>query len=252
MNLDNLSASYDVFLKSINLSLEFLETPGSNKVGCLLSLSGKAINLAIYEMYVRKDFSGARCQFYTAALENAYLHNNFEKGKYASSYIYDNHRTFCYPVLSDNSKLVRYYTKYKDTFEKTFAGDFGTAIQAVITADDELLAAVITRLEKHVSGKTWEKQLAGCVPAFKGLQTNNYVQLEEGIQELLKKHPKQEHTPAASTLFSLEATTLAKLGVLKGMDVKIDNPLIPAEMLITQETTGCEVFDFLQDLHQTL
>ncbi|MBV8252075.1 MAG: immunity 49 family protein [Chitinophaga sp.] len=252
MKLEQLETSYNRFMESKQMCLDFFPQPGNDKEAILIRLGTTELNLAVYEMYVKKDFSSARCHFYTAALLRAYQHNHFETGGYTSSYIYSTQRSFCFAVLSDNSKLIEYYTKYKDTFDKSFPGNFCTAIQAVITGDNEGLKTAIAKLEKHVQKKTWEKTFAGCVPAFKGLLENNSTLLQTGIRELLTSFPKQDNPAVSQDLFSIEATALAKLGVIKGMTLQIDSPLVPAEMLTTVATTGCDIPDFVKELSMSM
>jgi hypothetical protein len=198
-----------------------------------------------------KQVESAKNSFYKAGIIAAYQHDVYEKGNYTDS-IYLIHRYFCYVILSDSSKLINHYLKYNDNFLKTFQSAFVKAVQAIIKNDDDELFKQIDLLEKYTAKKTWEKDFNGVFIAFKGILQNDKVLVEQGINEILAKHSKQEQPAVVKDYMNIEALTLAKLAYRKGIIVEIDNPLLPKEMIPIQELEKYESYDFLRDLEAAL
>lgn len=188
---------------------------------------------------VNKEFDYAKNTFYRIAGINITLNKLFDTSMFSSS------KVFCYPLLSDNQKLINHYLSYEDNSLKTFTASFAKAIQSCIKNDDIELAKQIDLLLKYTSKKTWEKNFVGCVDAFKGILQNDKLLIDKGINDLIAKHDKQDHPAVVKDFINLEATTIAKLAYKKGFEVQIESPLVPKELIPTKELDHYESYDFL-------
>lgn len=195
---------------------------------------------ACNSIFKEANYLNARNHFYTCAALKEYIHLYYKES------VFTTHRSFCYALLSDNSKIINRYLQYKDDFFQTFGVSFAKALQACIENDDTKLADQINLLEKYVSRKTWEKNYVGSVNSFRGILLRDKSLTEQGINEFLKKHNRQDHPVIVKDFLNIEALTLAKLAYRKGIEVDIKNKLVPKEMIVTKELEKYTTYDFLE------
>jgi hypothetical protein len=199
-----------------------------------------------------KNFNLAKNNFYITSVIILFRHNKYDNGTYTGDNIFTTHYGFCYSLISDSPKLINRYLQYEDTFLDTFGSSFAKAIQACVKGDDDSLQEQIKNLEKHTDKKSIAKNYSGVPIAFKGILQNDKTLVEQGINEILAKHGKQEQPAVVKDYMNIEALTLAKLAYRKGIVIEIDNPLLPKEMIPIQELDKYESYDFLKDIEAAL
>ena len=200
------------------------------------------LNYACYNIYYVKECLTARNNFYQSALIRLFLNN------FCNRSIFMLYRSFCSAIISDSQKLINQYLTYTDDFLDTFGSSFAKAIQAIIKGDDVSLQIQIENLEKHTDKKSIAKNYSGIPVAFKGILQNDKMLVEQGIYEILAKHNKQEHPAVIKDFLNIEALTMAKLSIRKGIIVEIDNPLLPKAMIPIKELERYESYDFLKEI----
>jgi hypothetical protein len=155
---------------------------------------------------------------------------------------------FSFPILSDSHELIERYLGYSRAgYYGAFGTHFSKGLQAILKED-------IPALEKHIDGlkrkskKGPTKQYTGLITSFEGFYNNDQEQIIKGIYEVLKTHTKQHQMPIDKEYINYEATTIAKLAWRKGMEIEIDNPLVPQALLPIKELEHYEGYDFFKEL----
>jgi hypothetical protein len=194
--------------------------------------------LALYSMHIIKDFKGARNYFYKAALCGEYMVKNYDELMDTSIY------KICCAVLSDNIEIMnRYGTLRNKVVNKNFIGYiFNTAIKSVILKDNDELTLQVERF-KIATTKKGAKGFVGMINVFEGIKDKNKVQVEKGLNELIKSHGKRGEFGIAKNYFSFETSAVAKLACLQGIDVEINNSLMPMEIVRIEELPFYEGYE---------
>lgn len=209
------------------------------KERCTRNLEISSIGIAIHSMYVLKDYAKTREYFYKAALCGEYMVRNYDELMDTTIY------KICCAVLSDNTDIInRYGTLKNKVSNKNFIGCiFNTAIRSIITDNPEELKAQIEKLKITVT-KKGNKGFTGMINVCEGILNNNKILVEQGLKELIKTHGRRGEFGYAKTYFSFEITALAKLAWRKGIEVEVDSPLVPKEMLPVRELDNYIGYEF--------
>lgn len=213
-----------------------------DRVSYIWSVINKSSELATYTMYVENDFIKAREYFSKCAISREYAYKKCNQSIYSST------ASFCYAVLSDNNEVIRRFELFEDHFFKHLGASFGKSVQAALKNDDKALEEQIDLLKKYTKKKSWEKYYAGSINAFDGILQKNKKMAEQGIQEFLAAHHKQDNPPIVRDFFSLEGSALAKLAWRAGLEVEIDHPLVPGEILPVRECPEYPGYDFFREI----
>ncbi|MCP9764826.1 Imm49 family immunity protein [Lacihabitans soyangensis] len=249
--IQELQEKLELCSKNEHLYLEYLKNPEYNAEYLIMNLISCNLQIAANEIFGKKDiYKGKNC-FFRAALLKLFLHENYDKGTYTSSNLFLVSNGFMYSILSDNPKLINRLSIYEDNFLDTFGACFAKAIQACMRGDNKYLIEQITNLERHTR-KGNAKNYSGISIAFKGLMEFDKNTIEEGIKEILSKHNKQEQPTVIKDYLNLEALTLAKLALRKGILVNIDNPLLPKEMIPINALENYKGYDILKEIEAFL
>jgi hypothetical protein len=232
--------------------LKFISNPEYNKEYIIMNLVSSNLQIATYNIVIKKDFYFGRNCFYKAGLLKMLLHEKFDKKNYTSSNVFLVSIGFAYSILSDSHKLISKYLEYEDDFLDTFGSAFAKAIQACVKGDDSSLQLEIDNLERHTGTKSIAKNYSGIPVAFKGILFKDKMLVELGISEILAKHSKQDQPAILKDFMSIEALTLAKLAYRKDIIVELDNSFLPKEMIPVKQLEEYESYDFLKELESTL
>ncbi|MBV7441462.1 hypothetical protein KRX57_08505 [Weeksellaceae bacterium TAE3-ERU29] len=226
--------------RELRIKSLLIEQP-SRALGKCLSLKGINEIYFLKEAVLDNKVLESKQFLYVIGLLNSYY------AEFGNRDIFEVLNTFTFPVLSDNVELINRYMNYKPTIYKdTFATYFGKSIQAVISKDDETLSMNIKGLQKHSKGG-WEKHFSGIVTAFKGFLYGDKLLIENGIEELLDKHNKQEHPTFVKDFINYEATTINKLSNYINIPLNINHILMPKELLPIKPLDNYEIpYDFLK------
>lgn len=242
MNLDFLTERYPEAIDRINKAIE--KSKNNEMLPHYIGfLALDNVNVALYKMYVECNFDSARYCFYKASMCDAYGFRFYNTLMHTSIY------SICYAIISDNESSINLYKNIRPKkINEDFIGHhFNTAIQAVLKKDNELLNKAILGLEKETKNKKWLSYL-GCASVFKGIQNEDKMEIEKGLNELLKTHNKRDGHEFIKKYFSIEITALAKLAWRLNIEVNIDSVLVPKEMLRIKKLDKYEDYFFFKEI----
>ena len=183
---------------------------------------------SIKALFIENDVVQAKQHFYLCGRIDDYLISQYNKPilEYGISHI-------SYALLSDNLNLINRYAHLSHNgYEKiTKKGSIIHAIQLAIK--DELHRVYIDVLDK-LSQKKSQTAIQPDVQFFSSLINKDKSGCEAAINELLtsRRHKQRnKHMELINEFISHPAIGYAKLAWLKGIDVEIDNPLVPKLLL---------------------
>jgi hypothetical protein len=208
----------------------------------ILSLVGINEIFFLHKAFVDQDMQTSKIFLYKIAMTNAYYHEQV-KGE-----IFEVLKVFTYPLLSDSQTAINRYLNYSRTsYADSYSAYFGKAIQSVLKDDNVALQSNIEGLRKW-STKGWAKQYAGIVRTFDGFLYKDKAMIEQGLQEIVDLHDKQEQPALVGDYINLEASALAKLAWRKGFKAEVKSKLIPRELLPVKELPTYEGYQFFEAL----
>ena len=225
-----------------------LTLPEFSREEVIVSFVNINLQSAMHHIHASKDFNATRLCFYKAAVIKIYLDRFYDKGAHTSWNFFNNHHGFCYSILSDNGLLIKEVLGFREHFWNTLGVSFSKSLQAILSDNFVELEKQIGLVEKYTARKTWERNFLGTVNALKGILLHDKTLTENGIEELISKYKKQDNPAAVRHYFSIEGTTLAKMALERGLDINVDSLLIPKAMLIKNELSYYEGYEFFKEL----
>lgn len=238
--------------KITNLYLDSLETeknklqalfkPNVDNNRVLLSLASLNISKFEYSCFVKKDNIKAKQALY---LMGKCEENRFKYFKKSNPII---QRAF-YLLLSDNKELINSFTdwEFNDQDYWIKQGALVIVIQEILKNNYQKAVELLHNFDKnHKKYPLKEKNSA----LLKAIINNDNMEVEELLNFFLlpENHKKVNDALMLSTkLFSLHATGFAKLAWLKDIEVNIEHPLLPMELLPIQPNESYFLeYDFLK------
>lgn len=214
------------------------------------------VTFGIYE-FSKANYQKAKNHFNTCGLLDEYSIINYNSRllDYGSNHI-------TYAILSDNEDLIERYAKlrYKahgqmpEMGVEVSAGETAltcNTVQFFMENNKEGVKRNLDIYEKHKSkilrrGKTLELDYT----FFKALLARNKTKIEDVLKELVspKIHKNRGNAKPLGDYISLPALGYAKLAWRNGIEVEIDSPLIPVELLPIKPLDKYEIpYDFLEN-----
>jgi hypothetical protein len=86
-----------------------------------------------------------------------------------------------------------------------------------------------------------------CVTSFHGFLEKDTSLTNTGVHEHLGNHFKIEGVELWKNVISVEATVIGKLALKMGMEVRIENELLPKQLLSIHELECYYTYDFLEN-----
>jgi hypothetical protein len=210
----------------------------------VLSFIGINEILFIDKAFVQKDFFASKNHLYKIGMTYAYNHEKF------GGEVFEALKTFTYPVLSDSTSLIHRFTHYEKTqYSDAFSAHYARGIQAVLKNDNKFLQEAINGLTKQ-SKSGWPKEYAGVVTAFEGFLKSDEVMIKRGIEQIVARHGKQNQPLVVKEFINFEATALAKLAWRRGIQVEVESPLVPKELLPVNELSQYEGYPFFSEINE--
>ncbi len=216
---------------------------------------GAGIIWHFYESFSLEAFFGlkniklAKQHFYTCGMLDVYLIDTFDAD------ILDwglNH--FSYALLSDNLNLINGYADLKHSnFEKNINRGASTAtyvLQCLIKDDwaeyERAMAIMKTKTLKKYPVMQWD------IDFFEGMAERNKTKIEAVLAGFVtpKVHKQRNRLHILLNEFiSHPALGYAKLAWLKGIEVEVNSPLVPKELLPVQPLSNyINEYKFLDDV----
>lgn len=216
------------------------------QIGFLTYRSFKGINerKSWYYLFVEKNLEKAKQCFYLYGKLMEYLCNTVEVDISPGMA-----QDATYTLLSDSSRLIESFGKWRyndyDKFIKK--GETKRIIQLIATENDAEAFSVLENFyAKHK--KYAFKEMDGAI--LQGILEKDKPKIEENLNVLLtpRNHKRRNGIyPMRKDLFSFPALGFAKLAWLRGIEVEIDHPLIPNELLpIRPNPEYVDSYDFLK------
>lgn len=200
---------------------------------------------SLYSLFVKKDVNEAKSHFYSIGRLF-----EFSLTKPADSHFPNYYYLGC-GLLSDNQALIsRLSYLYHPDYEYLFRNGEGfvfQSIQFIIKNDMDSLQKMVERLDskmlplKKWEFARWDREI------FVGFLTNDKIKIENTLQEMLvpKIHKSRTKHQWYSDYISFPALGYAKLAWIKGMEVEVNNPLIPKELLPVQPLAAYPEYEFI-------
>jgi hypothetical protein len=214
----------------------------TNLIGCYSSLRNAHLAIGIYNFFAEQDRESFKQHMYVAsrlALESP--------GQQSGSFSIG--RELFYGILSDSpnviSQLALFETseslKYRD---KPSSGDFFVHMDRLLILghDDQVRSKLITLERKK---KRIDLQGAPIGKDFYSLILNGE---KEELEKLITKHARiKSADPLIENFISYLATFEAKICWMRGIQVQIDSPFVPMDLMPVQPLPQYDdVYEFLK------
>lgn len=248
--IENSNQQSKIWLERMSFTSESVKKFSSNfnYHHVLLALS----NLIKSELYVLKH------NFYVSGLID-----ELQIKKFNSRLLDYGLKSIAYCILSDNESLIQRYAKLR------YQRDVNTELsmdEMVLKGESAITCNTVQFfLENNSEGiernlNIYElkkdkilkrgKELELDFTFFKALHTNDKSKMEEILGKLVsaKIHKKRNDNPILNQYISLPALGYAKLAWRKGIEVEVNSPLVPKELLPIKPLDNYEIpYDFLKD-----
>ena len=236
--IKSFTPTYEGWLRELNQ-----ENPNDTKRGAGI-IWYQYQRLALKAYFVDNDIVQCKQHYYTCAKIDHYLILNFDSRvlEYGMSHI-------AYALLSDHKGLIRQYADLSHRgYEKiTKRGSIIYAIQLAIK--DKLYDDYVEKLDQ-LSQKKSGTTIRPDVLFFRSLIEKDQYGCEEAINELLtpRRHKQRnKYMDLVGKFISHPAIGYAKLAWMKGIEVEIDHPFAPKDLLpINPNDQYIDAYDFLK------
>jgi len=226
----------------------------------LSTLSKLYADLGCY-FFIEKDLMQCKQNFNNVGLIDLYLTEKYFKSH--SRFLEFDIPRCLLPILSDNEALIQRYAKlrYQRGANAELSMDEMVAIGELpiwcntvqfFMANDYVgvernFNIIETKTLKSLSKK--EEGLKDDYEFFKALYISDKSKMEEVLEKLVspKIHKKRNDNPILNQYISLPALGYAKLAWRKGIEVEVNSPLVPKELLPIVPLEKYEIpYDFLK------
>ncbi|MEO6520261.1 MAG: Imm49 family immunity protein [Mucilaginibacter sp.] len=242
---ENLLQAYQNRLNDEELVYKKIQEP-SNKQIFIPLLHGTNQILGLYDLFIENDICKAKQHFYLCARIDEYMINNFD------SRILDagiNHLS--YALLSDCIPLMKRYAKlshsqYKWMIENGHSTPLYILQQMMLDNWDQVAWGIDIMDKKTIKR---HKLLIADRDFYEGMLNKDKNQIQDSINKILKAHKtRNKHYQLINEFISHPALGYIKLAWLKNIEINIDHPLIPKELLPYKPLDRYEeTYSFLND-----
>lgn len=257
MNSKNLEELLRIYNNDKLSETKLLENYNNGERFQQLTFCNMNVIYGIVDFFVNNNILQAKNHFNICGLIDEYSVNI-----YNSTFLDYGIHHICFAILSDNEKMIQRYAKlqYK-AYGKRLSMD-----EYVLKGEGAILCNTIQffmennneGIERNLniyelkktkilrSSKTGELDYE----FFKALHTENKAKIEEILENFLtpRIHKYRTNDIILDKFISLPALGYAKLAWRKGIEVNIDSPLIPKELLPVQPLEYYEIpYEFLKE-----
>lgn len=206
---------------------------------------------ALKELYVEKNIERAKQHFYICGLIDELLINKFNSKllNWATNHL-------SYALLSDNLQFINRYSRLPNSYNSRSTKIIGTlckAMQNSINMNSELLNENIVKLYDIVKkSKDTEKMFyEKVIVFFEALLDKDKKKIERVLLEMLQPdfNKKRRSNEILSEMISFPEVGFAKIAWLNGIEISINNPLVPFEILPIKPNKEYKIpYDFLKEV----
>ena len=213
-------------------------------------------DIAVYHLMINKN---SRQHFYIAALLDKLRIDYFNNRLFDFGLPY-----VCYPILSDNEQLIKEYSQLRyqkgvnaelSMDEMVLQGESAiwcNTIQFFMANDIKGIERNLNIIETLTLPKLPKNQqeLKLDYEFYKALLSKDKSKCEEILEQLVspKIHKKRNDNAILSKYVSQPALGYAKLAWRQGLEVEVNSPLVPKEILPIEPLDNYEIpYDFLKD-----
>lgn len=205
----------------------------------------------------QQDYLKSKQHFFTASLLDELRINKFNDDQLSFGLGFTS-----YPILSDNDELIERYSKLRyqawgkmpGMNENVLNGKsdiWSNTVQLFMANDNKGVERNLDIIESITLKKLPKNQQELIIDFdfFKALYTGNKSKIEEVLDKLLspKIHKKRNINDILAQYISLPALGYAKLAWRKGIEVEVNSPLVPKELLPIQPLDNYEIpYEFLK------
>ncbi len=193
---------------------------------------------AVYTYKIDNNFQKSKQFFFNAAQISLYTILKYDAPFYSNIY------AICFAILSDNEKIIYEFSNItkenkSQLMGRLFVQNFQNALNDSYNESD------IEELRQLIKNKPQGFQ--GLDYFFVGLQNKNLQEVEDALSKMISNHGKRGELEMYKDYISFEVTALAKLAWRKGIEVEVNSPLVPKELLPIQPLEKYEIpYDFLK------
>lgn len=199
----------------------------------------------ISQFFIKNNINKTKLHCYICGLLDEYAINKFDSRilDYGIDHI-------SYALLSDNKELIQRYADLSHTHYMELVKNGQStpmyAIQCIIKEDWKQLKWALEILDKKRLAKN--KTLMPDREFYEGMMNNDKQQIEKSLTQLIKDHKKRnKNKELINEFISHPALGYAKLAWLKGIEVEVNSPLVPKELLIVKSLDNYEIpYSFLK------
>ncbi|MFN7186595.1 MAG: Imm49 family immunity protein [Cyclobacteriaceae bacterium] len=225
--------------------IEALKKDGDPRIGSMV-LWGVNQSYALKSYFIDKDIEQGKQHFYTCGRLDEFLITKYDE-KILDYGI--NHLS--YALLSDNEALIKRYANLRHSNYEAMIKGGGTApmyILQCIIKDDWKEYERVMPIMKTKTVKKFKMEMDAAY--YEALAERSKSKLEEILSEFVTPKIHKQRNKAHELInefISHPAIGYAKLAWLKGIEVKIDSPLVPSDLLpVKPNETYQDDYDFLK------
>lgn len=241
----------EIYRNTIKREREALDRINSDSTEEIQSKSDKDMlwyyneTFALNAFFLEQDIRKAKEHFYICARIDEYLTKRYDARilDYGVNHV-------SYAILCDNAEFIQRYASLSHPwYDHTIkSGSLTHAMQNIVREDWDSLRNDIATYERITSTQKGKINIPDLM-FFKGVLNRDEQTVLGALQLLLKDHKKRnKHSGIAQNYISIPAIGYAKLAWLKGIEVQIDHPLIPKELLPYRPLDRYDAkYDFLKE-----
>ena len=239
--MDELEKLFKHATKWIDDSIKNIDVKFNSK-NCILTVKSACEDIGMF-FIAKQDFESAKEYLYLYGIASLIRIKLFKMNEYSLKLI-------SYSLLSDNHALMKEVIKADHQYNMTDrCGSIINCIQAAVIDDYNELKCQLKEMRGSILKKRGKKSFFCDKQFFQGLLSNDISMVEEAIIMLATKHHKVRNKHMGvyvSEIISIPALTYAKLAWMKGMEVDINHPLVPKELLPIRPNSDYWEYEFMK------
>ena len=240
----------EIYLEEIEdyeSSKKYLRKKGfpPNKAIFYSSFISTFLSIGIGELVVKENVKSMKKNFYLSAkcrqkIIDLYESNPSEVSDSLVSIL--NYRQLMAAIISDHTQFIQEFAKQigsREKIDKEHAHPFdyhvGYAVKWLVLGEDEKVPKHIEKLKQIGTGRKMNRYRI-YADLIQALIDKNQENVQEGLERLLKSHKSDNlYIDTPEELFSIPVAAFAKMALMRGIQVEIDDPICPKEVLEKHE-----------------